>query len=307
MRRDVTFEGFGGTVLRGWLYLPEDTAAPVPGIVMAHGFSAVKEMALDRYAEVFCGAGMAALVYDHRNLGASDGEPRQELNPWAQTRDYRRAIGWLTQRPEIDEKRIGIWGSSFSGGEVIVLGACDDRVRAVVANVPLAGYPGVDYRDSAERFRAMREALLDESGAGPADTRDFVFGPLPVVREGGREEPVALDQPESAEWFLSFANTAPSWVNSFTLVNGMGTDPIWDPGQCIAHVAPTPLMLVIAKDDRLADTAVTLASFERAGEPKERVLIDGHHFVPYEGVGFERSSNAARRFFEEHLQGTAKE
>ena len=301
MRRDVEFEGFGGTRLRGWLYLPAGANAEVPGIAMAHGFSAVKEMALDRYAEVFCEAGLAVLAYDHRNLGASDGEPRQEINPWAQARDYRRAIGWLGERPEVDAARIGIWGSSYSGGEVIVLGACDERVRAVVANVPFAGYPGVDYSDTEARRAAIREALLDESGQGPADRAQNVLGPLPVVRGDGVDGPVVLDQPESHEWFLKLAERAPSWVNSVTLVNGVGTEPGWDPGACIAHVAPTPLLLVVSSEDRLAETAVTRAAFERAGEPRELVMIEGHHFVPYDGEGFAQASEAARRFFVKHL------
>ena len=90
-REDVEFEGFGGTRLRGWFYKPAQPGRHA-GVVMAHGFSAVKEMALDRYAEVFCAGGLAVLVYDHRGLGASDGEPRQEINPFAQARDYRRAL-----------------------------------------------------------------------------------------------------------------------------------------------------------------------------------------------------------------------
>ena len=67
-----------GTLLRGWWYAPETVA---PAVAMAHGFSAVKEMALDRYAAVFREAGLGVLVYDHRNFGASDGEPRQEIEP----------------------------------------------------------------------------------------------------------------------------------------------------------------------------------------------------------------------------------
>jgi hypothetical protein len=268
---------------------------------MAHGLSAVKEMALDRYAEVLCGAGIAVLVYDHRNFGASDGEPRQEVNPWAQARDYRWAIGWLAERPEVDEERIGIWGSSYSGGEVTVVGACDDRVKAVVANVPFTGYPGVDYSDGAARFAAIRDALEDTSGAGPADAQITALGPLPVVREEGTDEVAVLDQPESSEWFLGFAEQAPNWFNSVTLVNGMGTDPAWDPGVCIDRVAPTPLLLVVASEDRLAATDVSRAAFARAGEPKELVMIEGHHFVPYAGEGFEQASTAARRFFAEHL------
>src|SRR6266536_3126548 len=83
MRQDIEFDAEGVT-LRGWLYLPDGATGPVPTVVMAHGFSAVKEMYLDSYAEVFAAAGLGALVFDNRNFGASDGEPRQEIDPWAQ-------------------------------------------------------------------------------------------------------------------------------------------------------------------------------------------------------------------------------
>ena len=80
MRQDVAFNA-EGTTLRGWFYTPDSGAKPSPTIVMAHGFSAVKEMYLDSYAEVFAQAGLAVLVFDNRNFGASDGEPRQEIDP----------------------------------------------------------------------------------------------------------------------------------------------------------------------------------------------------------------------------------
>ena len=132
MREDVEFAADGVT-LRGWLYTPEGGGGSAPTIVMAHGFSAVKEMYLDRFAEAFADAGLAALVYDNRNFGASDGEPRQEIDPWAQVRDYRTAITYATTRPEVDSDRIGIWGSSYSGGHVLVVGAIDRRVKCVVS------------------------------------------------------------------------------------------------------------------------------------------------------------------------------
>ena len=80
MRQDIEFNA-EGTTLRGWLYTPDSGHRPFPTIVMAHGFSAVKEMYLDSFAEVFANAGLAALVFDNRNFGASDGEPRQEIDP----------------------------------------------------------------------------------------------------------------------------------------------------------------------------------------------------------------------------------
>ncbi len=299
-RRDVEFEGHGGTLLRGWLYLPH-ASSEVPAVVMAHGLSAVKEMVLDRYAEVLCDGGMAVLVYDHRNLGDSDGEPRQKINPWAQARDYRHAITWLSEQPEADADRIAIWGSSYSGGEVIALGTCDDRVKAVVANVPFTGYPDTDYVDTAERCAAIREQLLDDSGSSLADKEHNSMGPLPVIRSDGVDGPVILDQPESTEWFGKGGAQAPRWENSVTLENAAGTEPAWDPGACIAHVAPRPLLLVVATEDRLAATAVTLAAYERAGEPKELVMIEGHHFSPYDGEPFARAAEAMRDFLTRHL------
>ena len=80
MRKDIEINA-EGTILRGWFYTPDRPSGRAPAIVMAHGFSAVKEMYLDRFAEHFCAAGLAAVVFDNRNFGASDGQPRQEIDP----------------------------------------------------------------------------------------------------------------------------------------------------------------------------------------------------------------------------------
>src|SRR6266481_1138854 len=136
-RRDIEFDAEGVT-LRGWFYAAEGASGPGAAVVMAHGFSAVKEMYLDSFAEVFAAAGLNVLVFDNRGFGASDGEPRQEIDPWAQVRDYRHAITYAGTLPEVDARRIGIWGSSYSGGHVLVIGAIDRRVKCVVSQVPLA-------------------------------------------------------------------------------------------------------------------------------------------------------------------------
>ena len=299
--QEVAFEAHDGVTLRGVLHVPAG-ADNGPGVVMTHGFSAVKEMGLPAYAEAFRDAGMAVLLYDHRNLGASDGTPRQEINPWAQARDYRAALTWLGDRPEVDPGRLGVWGSSFSGGEVLVVGACDDRVRAVVANVPFAGLPGTDYgQDVDDRFEAMRAAFLDESGEGLADGPGDVLGPMPVVSDG--DGPAGfLAEPESAEWFLD-VGTGPgsTWRNEITLCNAFGTDPAFDPGVCVAHIAPVPLLMVVATEDRVASAEVAVAAFERAGEPKRLELIAGRHFVPYAGAALEQAAGAARDFLVEAL------
>src|SRR5512145_231492 len=162
MRRDIEFNA-EGTILRGWLYLPEHRAGRVPGVVMAHGFTAVKEMYLDRYADVFAAAGLGVLVFDHRNFGASDGELRGEIDPWAQIRDYRHAISVARTLPELDPQRIGIWGTSYSGGHVLAVGALDRRVRCVVSQVPaISGYQASLRRVPAPQVPGLLAAFVDD-------------------------------------------------------------------------------------------------------------------------------------------------
>ena len=112
MRKDIEFKTEDGVTLRGWHYLPDSRQGKLPTIIMAHGFSAVKEMYLDRFAEVFAAAGLSSVVFDNRNFGASEGEPRQEIDPWRQLRDYRDAITYAETLASTDPNRIGIWGSS---------------------------------------------------------------------------------------------------------------------------------------------------------------------------------------------------
>ena len=135
MRQDIAFKTTCGTTLRGWHYVPEGTGKH-PTIVLAHGFSAVKEMYLDKYADAFAKAGFASVVYDNRNFGASDGEPRQEIDPWEQIRDYSDAITFAGSLAQTVVDRIGIWGSSSSGGHVPVVAAIDRWVRCVASQVP---------------------------------------------------------------------------------------------------------------------------------------------------------------------------
>jgi dienelactone hydrolase len=202
-RREIDFDAEGVT-LRGWFYPAEDGSGRRPTVVMAHGFSAVKEMYLDAFAEVFAAAGLNALVFDNRSFGASDGEPRQEIDPWQQVRDYRHAITYAGTLDDVDSTRIGVWGSSYSGGHVLVLGAIDRRVKAVVSQVPLvsgsanlAELVRADFRagfreqfdaDRAARFAARR------GGRPPGAVRPADAGLLDVVHRNRQDTRARLAQ-----------------------------------------------------------------------------------------------------------------
>src|SRR5206468_11270808 len=112
MRRDIELRTEDGTLLRGFVHTSGDGTGP--GIVMAHGFSGVKEQ-IDHYAAFFAEAGFSVLLYDHRGFGESDGEPRLEVDPYRQISDWRDAISYAATLPDA-EHGLGIWGSSFAGG-----------------------------------------------------------------------------------------------------------------------------------------------------------------------------------------------
>src|SRR5277367_6606411 len=130
-KRGVEFRGQDGVILRGLLFLPEPKAKQRPAITMTHGYAGVKEHGLERFAQAFADAGFVVFLHDHRNFGGSEGEPRGDINPWNQIADWRHAISFLESCPEVDRSRIGLWGTSYSGGHAIIMGATDRRLRAV--------------------------------------------------------------------------------------------------------------------------------------------------------------------------------
>jgi len=136
IERPVSFLSEGAT-LRGFLIAASGAKQRLPTVVMAHGTSATIQMAAIEYARVFARAGLAALIYDHRNFGRSDGEPRLEINPWVQCRGYRDALNFAKTLEEVDPERLSLWGDSYTGGQVVVLSACDARPKAVVAQCPI--------------------------------------------------------------------------------------------------------------------------------------------------------------------------
>jgi uncharacterized protein len=295
-RRDIEFNAEGVT-LRGWFYQGEGASGRAPTVVMAHGFSAVKEMYLDAFAEVFAAAGLNALVFDNRNFGASDGEPRQEIDPWQQVRDYRHAITYAGTLDEVDATRIGVWGSSYSGGHALVLGAVDRRVKAVVAQVPLvSGSANIAELVRAD-FRAGFREMFD------ADRAARFAGDPPAMVPVVAEDPLApsvLPTPDSWTFFSETGKTrAPSWRNEVTLrsVEMLGE---YEPGSYIRRISPTPLLLVVAREDHLTPAHLAIEAFEQAREPKKLVILPGGHFDAYVD-GFEGASTPERDFFVEHL------
>ena len=294
-RRDIEFDAEGVT-LRGWFYPAEGASGTAPTIVMAHGFSAVKEMYLDAYAEVFAAAGLNALVFDNRNFGASDGEPRQEIDPWAQVRDYRHAITYAGTLSESDD-RIGVWGSSYSGGHVLVVAAIDRRVKAVVCQVPMvSGHDNFRALVRADLIAGFQDMFNDDRAARFRGDPPVM---VPVVAEDPAA-PCALPTRDSWEWFSETGKTrAPSWRNEVTL-RSVEMFSEYEPITYLPYISPTPLLMQPAIGDHLTPCDLAVAAYEKAREPKKLNILPGGHFDAYV-KGFDDSSGPARDWFVRHL------
>jgi fermentation-respiration switch protein FrsA (DUF1100 family) len=262
--------------LRGWFYGPEKSPAPL--VVMAHGLSGVKEMYLDAYAEVFAKAGLASVVFDHAGFGESDGEPRQTVDPPRQLLGYRDAITFGSAQPGVNGDAIGVWGSSFSGGHVIVLAATDDRVKAAVSQVP---YVGVETPPAPEDIP-------------PVDPREWVPATSPVGGDG------LMQTDDSHQWFTSVAAArAPRWRNQ------LGPDTrrrivTYRPVEYATRIK-IPFLMIVSEEDALTPAGLAIAACKLI-KGSELKMIPGAHFGAYE-EHFDASSGLAAEFFRRHLGG----
>jgi hypothetical protein len=294
-KEDVRFPAEGGIELSAWLFIPDDRAVPRPAITMAHGYAGTKYHGLEPMAQAFAEAGFVVLLHDHRGFGDSGGEPRHDINPWQQITDWRRAISYLQDRPEVDHNRVGLWGTSFAGGHAIVLGATDRRLKAVVAQVPTIDGHAAGLR----RVAPQSVAYLEDQFAD--DERAQLRGRPPATQAIVSDQPDKTSAYGAADEVSFYLRPVPEgvWENTVT-VRSTRWARMYSPGDFVDRVSPTPLLMLVADHDHTAVTDLALRAYGRALEPKRLVMIRGGHFDPYLGE-FTTASNAAVDWFNIHL------
>lgn len=288
-----------GAVLRGLLFRPDTEARP-PVVIMANGTSATIHMVVDEYARVFCDNGLAVLLYDHRSFGASGGNPRQQINPWIQCRGYLEAIDFV-RGVGIDGDRIALWGDSYSGGEVVVAGAVDGRVTAIVAQVPVCGPESPALEPTRANFDAVRDCLLGGEVAGGADV---TVGPLPVVSADQLGTPSLLEPVQAFRWFIeNGARHGTGWVNRVTRAVPDTLVP-FSPVLCGPFVTPPTLMMVAPEDEMThANYGVARLAYELMPDPNQWHDIAGGHFglLYHPGPLFDEATGVQTEFLHKWL------
>jgi uncharacterized protein len=290
-REDITFRS-GGQTCAAWLYLPDDAHGRAPCVVMAHGFGGTRADALPDFAERFAAAGMAALVFDYRHFGDSEGEPRQVLDVGLQLEDWTAAIACARTRDEVDETRIALWGSSFSGGHVVPTAVRDGHVQAVISQGPcsdglkqLASFPlPLNLKITLHGLRDQLRALV---GRPPHY--------VPIVGPPGSN--AVLQSPDCDAGYHAIIGEGSRWRNECT-PRVMLRVARYRPFLAGSRL-PCPWLVCIADRDDLTPPRLARELAEGGGAQVRG--YDLGHFEIYRGEGFEQVVSDQVAFLTRHL------
>ena len=265
------------------LFAPKGAEQKLPTIVMSHGWGGTAEH-LRPDGVAFARAGFLVVTFDYRGWGKSDSrliaksppvqregklvaevtEVRGVVDPIDQTADILNAISWVHGEEACDPNRIGIWGSSFSGGHVVYVAARDPRVKAFVSQVgSMDGRWVIQNPD-------LRKLTFDQASKR---TRGQIGYPEPFARFGGM-------------------TGQPVWEKL------MRYAPIEDIDRC----DDCAKLFIIAENEELFDNKEhAIAAFSRAKGIKELVTVKD---IKHYGIYAEKREEAQRLaidWFRKHL------
>ena len=269
-----------GERLAGSLYLPEG-AGPFPAVVIGGGWCYVKELTLPLYASSLAESGIAALAFDYRTMGESSGDPRQHINPWEQIEDYRNALSYLESHSKVNAAKLGAWGISYSGGHVLIIGALDERVRAVCSVVPVVdGYENMRLAHGTLGFRRLQTALRE------ARSRRFATGELAYMphQPTSESEVATWPFPQSRVTFERLASTvAPRYVGKATAES---TEMLlaYNVSPYLGRLGSTSTLMVVASGDDHTHSDLAVRAFDRIGGNRKSLHIvpEATHLTLYE-------------------------
>ena len=267
---------------------PDDVRLPT--VVMSHGWGGTAET-LRHTAIALAKAGYLVVAFDYRGWGKSDSrlvlagpepvktdgklvaevkEVREVVDPIDQTTDILNAINWVAGDKRCDPERIGLWGSSYSGGHVVYVAARDPRVKAFVSQVG-----AMDSRWTI----ATPQARAHTFAQGTARARGEIGYPPPGSK------------------FMNMAGQ-PVWEKL------MQYAPIEDIGRC----KDCAKLFLIAGDEELYDNKDhAILAFERSEGVKKLVTIPKikHYGIYDEARG--QAEQEAIAWFDEHLRSRGRE
>lgn len=279
---------------QGWLYLPEGVEKP-PVMVMAHGLACEKDFGLPAFAEHFVELGIAVFLFDYRNLGTSEGMPRNLVSYRRQIQDWEAAIRFVKRIPEVNDIKIALWGTSYSGGHVISVAARHPELAAVSAHVPFA--------DGMTSIKTMSLVQMGQVvGAGLRDLLHCLTWQspycIPVVGQPGSL--AVMNSPGSMEGYLKMVPEGSSWENKLPARFSLSAS-FYRP-TAVASRIKCPVLLIMGEQDHVVYPPSIRTM---AGKINDCTFIElpMGHFDSYGGERFAQVVDLQSKFLGQKLLG----
>ena len=289
--QDFTFQ-VGNDKLVGNLFIP---TGKIAGVIVTTGpLTSVKEQAAGVYARALAERGFAALAFDHRYFGESEGQPRQFENPIAKIEDMKAAAHSLRA-----DKR-------FANLPVFAVGICAGAgymVRAVAEDKIFQAFAGVagvykDLSETKEHMGASYQTVIDQAkitekkwqDSGEAET-------IPAV--GPDNGNVAMPLTEAYEYYGTSRGAVPNYVNGYAVQSNAYTLPF--DSQSIASTIAVPVLIVHSENALMPSWAKRFYAAVTA--PKKELWLQSQGQIDFydDPKLINPAADAIARF----LQGTA--
>jgi acetyl esterase/lipase len=275
MHREVEFQSdTPGEMIRADLYTPDQGDGPWPVVIMGGGWCYVKELIMPEYAQYFLEAGVAALIFDYRHFGASDGEPRQHIDPWKQIADYRSAVDAVSYlddfTTDIDPERIAVWGISYSGGHVLAVGALDSRVKCIVSQIPvIEGWYNSMRAHGSVGFRELT-ALVDEDRKNR-----YLTGTHGHIPHSGdpKTEVVTWPHPETKPVFMKIKETTAPRHEHYSTIQSVEFVWAYNMRPYLPMILDTPTLMIVAEGDDLTMWEREVPLFSEIATQKKKLFV----------------------------------
>ena len=293
MKRAIEFfsEGFK---LQGDVYTPDGLA---PGerraaVLLCHGYTGVKDLYLPDNARVLNEAGYVVMTFDYKGWGQSEGVSPLRLVPHSRVSDVQAAMTFLGEQPEVDEERIGIYGTSYGGATVVWTAAIDQRAKCVVSVVGIGN--GTRWMSRVRRMDEWFD-LLDRSKADRIQR--VMTGKSEMVERGE----ILLPDRQSAALAAAQRANNPNAVMTIPVEyidDTLGFNPEW----VVGHIAPRPVLFITSDQDRLVPPEESEQLYAHAGEPKKLVTLkDVGHYEVYEEPAFSQVMKHTLDWYQQHM------
>jgi dienelactone hydrolase len=281
----------GELSLRGKLVLPAEEG-PFPAVVIVHGSES--DSAVDYYYEpyLYAANGFAALAFDKRGTGESDGRYLQNFHVLSD--DVVAAVRWLRRQPGIDGNRIHLAGFSQGGWIAPLAAAKDGNIRSILVGygvmVPVTGEDrwgyyyalqqkgfGADAVAGADRINATIEDILDRHQNRWSDLGNML--------DAARSQPW-FDAVRGSDSILGRLTDSkmPMWcwrLYAWWRFRSSGDAPyidrLYDPAPTLQKL-PTPSLWILGGEDASGPTPWTLRELQKlqaAGRPVQYHVFPG--------------------------------